>query len=61
MPGGLNYTHEGYLKLFFISGECNKVLLRTCQISAARYPDKHKLSLNELSKIFKIMATLKQK
>jgi hypothetical protein len=42
MPGRLNYTHEDYLNLFIIYGECNKVVSRTCDIFAIRYPDKQK-------------------
>lgn len=62
MPGRLNYTHEDYLNLFIIYGECNKVLSRTCEIFANRYPEKQKPSPNSIKRImenFKNFGTVK--
>ena len=44
MPGRLNYTNEDYLNLFIIYGECDKVISRTCDTFAIRYPQKQKPS-----------------
>ena len=45
-PGRLNYTHEDYLNLFIIHGECNKVLSRTCDVFANKCSDKQEPSIN---------------
>ena len=34
MPARLNYTHEDFLNLFVIYGECDKVISRTCSTFA---------------------------
>ena len=52
MPGRLNYTHEDYLNLFIIYTECDKILSRTCDIFANRYPEKQKPSPNIVKRIF---------
>lgn len=51
MPGRLNYTNDDYLNLFIIYGECNKVLSRTCDTFATRYPQKRKPSTNTVKRI----------
>ena len=51
--GRLNYTHEDYLNLFIIYGECNKVLSRTCDVLANSYPEKQKPSLNSVKRVIK--------
>ncbi|XP_071054645.1 uncharacterized protein [Onthophagus taurus] len=64
MPARLNYTNEDYLNLFIIYGECNKVLTRTCDTFAARYPQKRKPSPNTLKQIiynFKTHGSVKGK
>jgi len=53
MPGRLNYTHEDYLNLFIIYGECGKVITRTCDTFAIRYPQKQKPSVNIVERIIK--------
>lgn len=44
MPSRLLYSKEDYLNLFVIYGECVKVVSRTCEVFAACYPEKQKLS-----------------
>lgn len=42
MPRLINFTNEDYLNLFIIYGECHKVISRTCDTFATRYPHKQK-------------------
>ncbi|KAI4471956.1 transposable element tc3 transposase-like protein [Holotrichia oblita] len=51
MPTRLNYTNEDYLNLFIIYGECNKVISRTCDTFAARYPQKQKPPTNTVKRV----------
>lgn len=57
MPGRLNYTHEDYLNLFIIYGECGKVITRTCDTFAIRYPQKQKPSVNTVRRIIEHFKT----
>lgn len=46
MPARLNYSNEDYLNLFIIYGECDRVLKRTCDTFATRFPEngnRHKI------------------
>ena len=45
MPARLNYTHEDFLNLFIIYGECDNVISRTCSAFTTRYPQKRKITL----------------
>ena len=63
-PGRLNYTHEDYLNLFIIYGECNKVLSRTCDVFANKCSEKQEPSTNNFKQKFEILrifALLKEK
>ena len=64
MPARLNYTHEDFLNLFIIYGECDKVISRTCSTFATRYPEKRKPSPNTVKRIlenFKNYGSVKAK
>lgn len=47
----LGYSNEDYLNLLIIYGECDKVLTRTCDMFALRYPDKPKPSRDTLNRL----------
>lgn len=40
VPDYLNYAHVNYLNLFIICEQCNKIITKTCDAFAARYPEK---------------------
>lgn len=47
----LGYTNEDFLNIIVIYGECNKVVTRTCDTFADRYPEKPKPTHDTISRL----------